>query len=87
MFIGPNTTCFVMDPTRAGAVLARHAGIDEEAGQLAETGDGPRRLVISGDFYSVYTSAGKKAGGLVNLTAGPISAGTTCGLGTRTPLS
>ena len=65
VFLGPDTTCFVMDPTRAGAVLARHAGIDEDTGQLA--GDGPRRLVISSDFYSVYTSAGKKADGLVNL--------------------
>jgi transposase len=55
VFIGGDTTCFVMDPTRAGAVLARHAGIDESTGQL--TGDGPRRLVISSDFYSVYTSA------------------------------
>jgi transposase len=64
-FIGPDTTCFVMDPTRAGTVLARHAGIDEQTGQLA--GDGPRQLVISSDFYSVYASAGKKAGGLVNL--------------------
>jgi hypothetical protein len=54
-----------MDPTRAGAVLARHAGIDEETGQLA--GEGLRRLVISSGFYSVYTSAGRKAGGLVNL--------------------
>jgi transposase len=62
---GPDTTCFVMDPTRAGVVLARHAGIDSETGQLA--GDGPRRLVISSDFYAVYTSAGKKADGLVNI--------------------
>jgi transposase len=67
VFIGPDTTCFVMDPTRAGAVLARHAGIDEETGQLAGDGDGPRQLVISSDFHSVYTSAGKKADGLVNL--------------------
>jgi transposase len=69
VFIGPDTTCFVMDPTRSGAVLARHAGIDEETGQLADgaDGEGPRRLVISSDFYSVYTSAGKKADGLVNL--------------------
>src|SRR5215469_6293584 len=54
-----------MDPARSGAVLARHAGIDTETGQLA--GDGPRRLVISSDFYAVCTSAGKKADGLVNL--------------------
>ena len=65
VFLGPDTACFVMDPTRAGAVLARHAGIDSETGQLA--GDGPRRLVISSDFYAVYTSAGKKADGLINL--------------------
>jgi transposase len=65
VFIGPDTTCFVMDPTRAGAVLARHAGIDQKTGQLA--GEGPRQLVISSDFYAVYTAAGKKADGLVNL--------------------
>jgi transposase len=68
VFIGPDTVCFVMDPTRSGAVLARHAGIDEDTGQLtADDGGGPRRLVISSDFYSVYQSAGKKADGLVNL--------------------
>jgi transposase len=67
VFVGPDTTCFVMDPTRAGAVLARHAGIDEQTGQLSTDGDGPRRLVISSDFYAVYTSAGRKADGLVNL--------------------
>ncbi|MGH3410051.1 MAG: IS66 family transposase [Streptosporangiaceae bacterium] len=68
VFIGPDTVCFVMDPTRAGAVLARHAGIDEKTGQLSADEDGrPRRLVISSDFYAVYQSAGKKADGLVNL--------------------
>jgi transposase len=69
VFLGPDTTCFVMDPSRAGTVLARHVGIDEETGQLAKTaaGGGPRQLVLSSDFYSVYTSAGKKADGLVNL--------------------
>jgi transposase len=69
VFLGPDTTCFVMDPTRAAAVLARHAGIDQETGQLAGDGEdgGPRQLVLSSDFYSVYTAAGKKADGLVNL--------------------
>ncbi len=67
MFLGPDTTCFVMDPSRAGAVLARHAGIDEQTGQLAADPDGgPRRLVISSDFYRVHP-AGKKADGLMNL--------------------
>jgi hypothetical protein len=69
VFIGPDTVCFVMDPTRSGAVLARHAGIDEDTGQLTGDGDesGLRRLVISSDFYAVYQSAGRKADGLVNL--------------------
>jgi len=68
VFLGPDTACFVMDATRAGTVLARHAGIDEETGQLTADDDGgPRRLVISSDFYAVYQSAGKKADGLVNL--------------------
>jgi hypothetical protein len=49
-------------------VLARHAGIDEDTGQLtADEDGGPRRLVLSSDFYAVYQSAGKKADGLVNL--------------------
>jgi transposase len=44
-------------------------GIGEDTGQLAGTaeGGGPRELVISSDFYSVYTSAGNKADGLANL--------------------
>jgi transposase len=68
VFLGPGTVCFVMDPTRSGAVLARHAGIGQKTGQLTDDGDGgPRRLVISSDFYAVYSSAGKKADGLVNL--------------------
>ena len=86
VFLGPDTACFVMDPTRSGAVLARHAGIDQTTGQLVEHPDtgqdvgagsaagddadqaqGPRQLVISSDFYSVYSSAGRKACGLVNL--------------------
>ena len=37
VFLGPDTACFVMDPTRAGAVLARHAGIDED--RAARHGD------------------------------------------------
>ena len=68
VFLGADTACFVMDATRSGAVLARHAGIDEETGQLtADEDKGPRQLVISSDFYAVYQSAGKKADGLVNL--------------------
>jgi transposase len=76
VFLGPDTACFVMDPTRSGTVLVRHAGIDPATGQLtdqpgavrgADGEDGPRRLVISSDFYSVYSSAGRKASGLINL--------------------
>ena len=33
----------------------------------ADGEEGPRRLVISSDFYSVYSSAGRKASGLINL--------------------
>ena len=43
VFIGPDTVCFVMDPSRSGAVLARHAGIDEETGQLTAGEDGGPR--------------------------------------------
>ena len=68
VFIGPDTVCFVMDPSRSGQVLARHAGIEEESGQLtADEDGGPRRLVLSTDFYRVYESAGNKAEGLINL--------------------
>jgi len=68
VFAGPDTCCFVMGPSRSGQVLARHAGIDEKTGQLEPDADGgPRRLVLSTDFYTVYESAGKKADGLVNL--------------------
>jgi transposase len=68
VFVGADTVAFVMDPSRSGAVLARHAGIDEETGQLLPHEDGgPRRLVISSDLCAVYQSAGRKADGLVNL--------------------
>jgi transposase len=68
VFLGADTACFVMDATRSGVVLARHAGIDQDTGQLSADEDGgTRQLVISSDFYAVYQSAGKKADGLVNL--------------------
>ena len=68
VFTGADTVCFVMDPSRSGSVLARHAGLDEETGQLLPHEDGgPRLVVISSDFYAVYQSAGRKADGLVNL--------------------
>jgi glyoxylase-like metal-dependent hydrolase (beta-lactamase superfamily II) len=55
VFIGPDTVCFVVDPTRSGAVLARHVGIGEDTGQLtADAGGGLRRLVISSDLCAVY---------------------------------
>lgn len=68
VFVGADTCCFVMDPSRSGQVLARHAGIDQQTGQLmADQDGGPRQLVISSDFYAVYSSAGNKADSLVNL--------------------
>ena len=68
VFRAPDPVGLVMAPAGSGRVLPRHAGIDEDTGQLtADKDGGPRRLVISSDFYSVYQSAGKKADGLVNL--------------------
>jgi transposase len=68
VFVGPDTVCFVMDPTRAATVLAGHVGIDPDTGQLTPDADGgPRRLVVSSDFYVVYSAAGAKAEALVNL--------------------
>ena len=68
VFVAADTVC-VRDgpvPVRGGAGPAR--GLDEETGQLLPYEDGgPRRLVISSDFYAVYQSAGRKADGLVNL--------------------
>ena len=55
-------------PVPVREVLARHAGLDKDTGQLLPHEDGgPRRLVLSTDFYRVYESAGNKAEGLVNL--------------------
>ena len=87
VFIGADTVCFVMDPSRAGTVLARHAGIDEDTGQLLPDADGgPRRLVISSDFYAVYQSAGRKAAGWSTCFAGRIFVATLSGRG-REPCS
>ena len=60
VFTGPDTVCFVMDPARAGAVLARHAGIDEKTGQLAADGDGGPRQLVAG-------SVQRACSGLLNL--------------------
>ena len=86
MFIGPDTTCFVMDPTRAAGVLARHAGIDQETGQLAADGDG---AAAAGDLQRLllrlYLSRqqGGRPGRPVLL--GPYPAVLRAGRETRTP--
>ena len=83
VFIGPDTVAFVMDPSRSGQVLARHAGIDEKTGQLTADEDGdPRSLVISSDFYAVYSSAGKKRTAWSTFTAGLMCDGTSSVPGT-----
>src|SRR5512144_3017106 len=88
VFLGPDTVCFVMDPTRSGAVLARHAGIEEGTGQLSTDADGgPRRLVISSDFYAVYQSAGRRQTAWSTCIAGRMSGATSSGPGTPTPPS
>jgi transposase len=66
VFIGDDTVCFVMDATRASGVLTSHLGLTEQAdGTLTAPGGGAR--VLSTDFYSVYSSAGRRCAGLVNL--------------------
>src|SRR5260370_24973003 len=48
VFLGPDTPCFLMDPTPAGAVLAPHARLDEGTRPLPPgEGGGPRRPVRS----------------------------------------
>ena len=75
---------FVMDPTRSGRYWPGTPGWTRRPGSCCPRRDGgPRRLVISSDFYAVYQSAGKKADGLVNLYCGRPSAGTWSGPGTR----
>ena len=77
-------------------MLARHAGIDPETGQFTDQPgscaprtltDGPRRLVISSDFYAVYQLGGRRPTAWSTFTAGRTCGGTSCGPGTPTPTS
>ena len=69
VFLGPDTACFVMDPTRSGAVLARHTGINQTTGQLIEhpdTGEDaetmtPARRRDRGSWSSPATSTASTA--------------------------
>ena len=54
-------------PVRGGPGPPRRASTRRPGSCSADADGGPRRLVISSDFYAVYESAGKKADGLVNL--------------------
>jgi hypothetical protein len=84
VFTGADTACFVMDPSRSGQVLARHAGLDGETGQLLPAGDGgPRRLVISSDFYAVTSPRARRPTAWSVSSARRTSAGTWSGPGTR----
>lgn len=51
-FLGPDTTVFLIDPTRSTKVATSHLGIDMDAGSLAEG----RHLLVSSDFFTVYQS-------------------------------
>lgn len=51
-FVGPDTTVFLIDPTRSTKVATSHLGIDMDAGSLAED----RHLLVSSDFFTVYQS-------------------------------
>ena len=55
------------DPVRGGPGPPCRASTRRPGSSPAGEDGGPRRLVISSDFYKVYESAGKKADGLVNL--------------------
>ena len=54
-------------PVRGRPGPARGHGREDRAAAARGADGGPRRLVITSDFYAVYQSAGKKADGLVNL--------------------
>lgn len=58
VFVATDTVVFHIDPTRAGAVVESHLGIDLSSGSL-EAG---RSLVVSSDFYSVYQSLSRLDG-------------------------
>lgn len=58
VFVSPDSVVFHIDPTRSGAVLESHLGVD-----LSSEGLGPgRSLVVSSDFYSVYQSLSRLEG-------------------------
>jgi transposase len=85
VFIGPDTVCFVVDPARSGAVLARHAGIDEKTSQLADGGDGgPRRLSSQATSTPFTSPPERRRTAWSTSSAGRTSAGTSCGPATRT---
>lgn len=50
VFVAPDTTVFLIDPTRSTKVVEAHLGIEVEQGCLQ---DG-RRLLVSSDFFTVY---------------------------------
>ncbi len=52
VFLGPDTSVFVIDPTRSAQVVSSHLGIDIHAESLQEG----RHLLVSSDFYAVYQS-------------------------------
>lgn len=58
VFVATDTVVFHIDPTRSGAVLEAHLGVDLSSGAL-EPG---RSLVVSSDFYVVYQSLSRLDG-------------------------
>ncbi len=50
VFLGADTTVFILAPDRSSDLPVEHLGIDLASGAL----EGGRRLLISADFYSVY---------------------------------
>ncbi|MGH3535020.1 MAG: IS66 family transposase [Pseudonocardiaceae bacterium] len=52
VFVAIDTAVFHIDPTRSGAVVESHLGIDLSSGALKPG----RSLIVSSDFYAVYQS-------------------------------
>jgi transposase len=60
VMVGPDTTVFVMDPSRSASVLRTHLDLPDDADALPEG----RRLLLSSDFYAVYQSLAARIDGV-----------------------
>ena len=85
VFLGPEHRLLRHGPVRSGHVLARHAGIDENTGQLQPAADGgPRRLVLSTTSTRSTSLRGTRPRGWPACGVLRTSDGTSSGLATLT---